>query len=331
METRRDFIKMLSLAVAGSWSNWAEALPTENPPKKSGLRFALCADVHKDIMHDADKRLATFIDSAQKEELDFIIQLGDFCCPQIYNQDFLNIWNQYPGKKYHVIGNHDMDGGFTKEQVLAFWGAEGKYYSFDCKKFHCVVLDGNDQDPSPNRPAGYARYIGPEQLNWLEKDLAQTDLPTLVFCHQGLDNDMGGIHNASRCRLVLEKANQKAGFQKVQLVFSGHHHQDYYNQINGIHYIQINSMSYHWLGEAYQRIRYSEAVNQTHPWIKYTVPYEKPLWAIAEISNKQFQLLGQKSTFVGPTPQDIGVDMEQRGYPIVPFITDKKIRLGKFS
>ena len=36
----------------------------------------------------------------------------------------------------------------------------------------------------------------------------------------------------------------------MQMVFSGHHHQDYRNIINGIKYIQINSMSYH-----YQRTR----------------------------------------------------------------------------
>ena len=33
------------------------------------LRFGLCADPHKDIMHDADQRLRIFIDSPDKRHL----------------------------------------------------------------------------------------------------------------------------------------------------------------------------------------------------------------------------------------------------------------------
>ena len=132
-------------------------------------------------------------------------------------------------------------------------------------------------------PSGYARFISQEQLDWLEKDLDQTQLPTIVFCHQGLDNDFGGIYNGTQSRLVLERANEKAGFNKVQVVFSGHHHQNYHNLINDIHYVQINSMSYQWLGDKYKKVRYSEAVDETHPWIKYTAPYKDPIWADVEI------------------------------------------------
>lgn len=45
------------------------------------VRFGICSDVHKDIMHDADERLASFITEASERDLDFIIQLGDFVRP----------------------------------------------------------------------------------------------------------------------------------------------------------------------------------------------------------------------------------------------------------
>ena len=90
------------------------------------------------------------------------------------------------------------------------------------------------------------RYIGKNQLNWLRQDLKETDLPCIVFCHQGLDNDLGGITNATSTRIILEQAKFEGGGSKVQVVFTGHHHQDYHNIINGIHYVQINSMSYQW-------------------------------------------------------------------------------------
>ncbi len=328
MKNRREFIKVLSTSGA------ALVLPMNldanilEKREKRSLRFGICADVHKDIMHDADLRLKTFIDEATKQNLDFIIQLGDFCRPYDYNRKFMSIWDSYPGKKYHVIGNHDMDGGFTREQVVEYWNSKGKYYSFDCNGYHFIVLDGNDKDPSANRPSGYSRFIGEEQLNWLELDLKRTELPTIVFCHQGMDNDIGGIDNATRSRLVLERANEQSDFQKVQFVFSGHHHQDYYNNINGIHYIQINSMSYQWLGDKYKHIRYSEDLDKSHPWIKYTVPYKDPIWAYAEISSDNtFRLYGRRTQFVGPSPKELGVDTRNFGYPIVPYISDKKIKM----
>jgi len=223
---------------------------------------------------------------------------------------------------------HETDGGFTREQVVDYWKAQGTYYSFDSKGFHIVVLDGNDEDTSSSRPAGYARFIGKEQLEWLAEDLEKTDLPTIVFCHQGLDNDLGGIHNATESRLVLERANKQADFNKVQVVFSGHHHQDYYNNINGIHYVQINSMSYQWLGEDFQHIRYSKEIDETHPWIKYTAPYKEPIWAYVEISaDGIFQLKGKKSEFVGPSPKELGVTRDKYGYPIVPHISDKQFKI----
>ena len=189
-------------------------------------------------------------------------------------------------------------------------------------------MDGNDNDSTPERPTGYSRFIGEEQLNWLENDLEQTNLPVIVFSHQGLDNDLGGIFNATRSRLVLERANEKAGFNKVQIVFSGHHHGDYYNVINNIHYIQINSMSYQWLGEKHQYIRYNDEVDKSHPWIKYTVPYKDPLWAYAEISSDNiFRLHGKTTEFVGPSPEELGIDKYEFGYPTVPRISDREIKL----
>lgn len=322
---RRSFIKT---AIGGSTllvlPTSINALSRQSFNKQ--LRFGICADVHKDIMHDADSRLQTFIDEANKQQLDFIIQMGDFCRPYDYNREFMEIWNSFRGAKYHVIGNHDMDGGFTREQVVEYWKSDGRYYSVDMNGIHCVVLDGNDKDPSPKRPAGYSRFLGKEQLIWLEKDLDQTKLPTLIFCHQGLDNDMGGIFNATESRLVLERANQKAGFNKVKAVFSGHHHQDYHNVINEINYVQINSMSNQWLGDNYKYIRYSKVVDKTHPWIKFTVPYKDPLWAIVEMdAGVGMNIIGQKSEFVGPSHIDLGMDKYAYGYEIVPVISDRKI------
>ena len=45
-------------------------------PDHFSVRFGVCTDVHKDIMHDADERLAAFISEAKGRDLDFIIQIN---------------------------------------------------------------------------------------------------------------------------------------------------------------------------------------------------------------------------------------------------------------
>ncbi len=319
---RKEFLTKTGLAGSTLLLTRYPALKLKN--KK--VRFGIIADLHHDIMHDGIDRLSAFINEMNIETPDFIIQMGDLCMPKKENLPLMNIWAQFKGLKYHVIGNHDTDGGYTRDQVVEFWKAKGKYYSFDTQDFHFVVLDGNEHNESKSRPAGYARFISPAQLNWLKKDLEETTLPTIVFCHQGLDNDSGGIENGTMVRYTLEQANQKSAHQKVILVLSGHHHQDYYNHINDIHYVQINSASYSWLGDQYQEIRYSKEVDKAHPLIKYTVPYKDPIWAMIEIEhNGKITIKGKESVFVGTSPEKLGVNMTDYIYPIVPGISDRKL------
>lgn len=322
---RSDFIKTMSL-TAGAFMFAPAAYSCTKLRNK--VKFGVIADLHHDVMHDAPERLQAFITQMQQEKTDFILQLGDFCRPYDYNNGLMDIWNSFAGERYHVIGNHDMDGGFSREQVVEYWQAEGKYYSYDQKGFHFVVLDGNEHNPSPDRPEGYARFISNTQIDWLTNDLEKTSLPTIVLCHQGLDNDSGGLENGTLVRYTLEQANANAGFQKVILVLTGHHHQDYYNHINHIHYVQINSASYQWLGDDYKHVRYSEAVNESYPWIKFTVPYRDPLWALIEIDTRgTIEITGRKTEFVGPSPKDLQVDMTPYIYPIVPRISDRKLNI----
>jgi 3',5'-cyclic AMP phosphodiesterase CpdA len=319
---RKEFLAKTGLA--GGTLFFAR-FPELNPESKK-VKFGMITDLHHDIMHDGIERLSAFINEMNIETPDFIIQGGDFCIPKKGNVPLIEEWNKFKGARYHVIGNHDTDGGYTREQVVEFWNAKAKYYSFDVNGFHFIVLDGNEHNGSEYRPKGYARYISPLQLDWLKKDLEATTLPTVIFCHQGLDNDSGGLENGSQLRYTLEQANINAGKQKVILVLTGHHHQDYYNYINNIHYVQINSASYQWVGGDYKEIRYSEEVDKAHPNIKYTVPYKDPIWAMIEIEGKgKITIKGKKTIFVGSSPEKLGVKMDDYIYPIVTYISDRKL------
>lgn len=298
--SRRDFLK--AAASVPLFLNWDARTATTPQP----LRLGLCADPHQDVMHDGEERLRAFIDHANEQRLDLILQLGDFCRPYEKNRRFLTIWEEFVGPRYHTLGNHDNDGGFTWRQVQDFWKMPRRYYSFDQAGWHLVVLDGNELKPAPRAP-GYPRFIGAEQQAWLRDDLQQTRLPSILFSHQSLE-DPEGVENRAEIRAILERANADAGWRKVGACFSGHHHIDFATQIAGIHYVQINSMSYQWLGEKYERVRYSAEIDRSHPYIKYTAPYREALFATVALSAEDgMKLAGRRSKFVGPSPWELGL------------------------
>jgi len=331
-EDRRYFLRKLALGalvISPVQKLFAHTDRVQSAMKsdKAKIKFGVITDLHHDLIYDGLDRLSAFISEMNNEVPDFIIQMGDLCFPKKENLPLMKVWEKFKGPSYHVIGNHDTDGGYTRDQVVEFWKAKAKYYSFDANGFHFIVLDGNEHNPSPDRPAGYARFISRTQLDWLKKDLSETVLPTIVFCHQGLDNDAGGLENGTLMRYTLEQANLK-NKHKVIMVLSGHHHQDYYNQINGIHYVQINSASYQWLGDKYKEIRYSEAIDKVKPMLKYTVPYKDPLWAMVEIDQEgTIYIKGKRSVFVGSSPEALGVDLTDYVYPIVPFISNRSLKV----
>lgn len=303
---RRDFLTQ-SFA-AGAFISLPLSLSAFNlNGKNKTVSIGVVADVHQDIIHDGPSRLQFFIDDMKKRNPNFIIQLGDFALPRKRNQSFLNIWNTFQGSKYHVLGNHDMrDLGFTREQTMAWWQMEKRYYSFDNGGLHFIVLDGNDKNPKPW--TGYDRYIGEEQQTWLKKDLKETKKPTIVFCHQSLESK-GGIHNREAIRTILENAKISSHQSKVIACFSGHHHVDYIKKINTIPYIQINSMSYKWVGSKYQHQRFAPHIEHTFPNLKNTCPYRTPLYTMLTINTETgtLHIEGRETQFIPPTPHDLNM------------------------
>ena len=296
------------------------------------VRIGVCSDVHLPTMHDSEKRISSFIDSMKIAKPDFIIELGDFGIPTEEYAPYFSIWNSFAGPKYHVIGNHEMDGGTSLEEALAYRKMKSSYYSFLKNGFKFIVLDGNDKEFAEQK--GYKSYIGKEQLDWLRKELEAATEPIVIFSHQGIgtDPDIPGerysIGNSEDVRKIFNDHNKLNKSNRIICCFNGHTHNDYAEEINGIWYITINSMSYKWLGEEYEYIRYSEEVDKEYKWIKYTAPYKDPLYTIVEISTKGFiKILGKKSEYVGPSPWELGYPNHLRKY-VKPQITE---RLMKFS
>ncbi len=323
--SRRTF---LGQALAG-----VTALTFDHPlfvrQRLKPLSFGMCADVHQDVMHDASKRLSSFVKSMTDRKADFLVQMGDFCQPIKKNRDFLKVWRSFQGTTYDVLGNHDMDGGKSREQTRAFMGMKRGHYTFLKSGYRFIVLDGNDRHEGA--PSGYARHVGDEQQAWLKKQLVDTDEPVIVLCHQSLENKRG-VDNGPAVRAILENANKVAGWSRILACFSGHHHLDGVVKINGIPYVQVNSMSYYWVGGKKKHESYSKEIHAAHPWIGHTSPYRDPLWAFVTIEPAgELRIEGVRSQWVGPSPKELGHEYKDgtSEQNVVPRVSDQTIKVSK--
>jgi 3',5'-cyclic AMP phosphodiesterase CpdA len=261
MLQRRDFIRNLGLAGAGTLlTGGVWSIPASPAGGTKAVRFGLISDLHHmQFGNREEARLKAFMDKVLQTSPDFIIQNGDFCRPKPSEGIFAE-WNRFPGPKYHVLGNHDMDV-CDKATIMALWGMEKRYYSFDRGGFHFVVMDRNFFLSDNGSLVDYASSNWPrasqkrsfsdkEQLDWLRKDLAGAVYPVIVFMHQPvfLSDFFTELGNADEILKIFDEANFAADTankpSRVAAVFMGHDHDDRYGERNGVHYFLINSATY---------------------------------------------------------------------------------------
>ena len=268
-------------------------------------RFGVITDVHQDVMPDAVDRIRAFVAAMKEDKVEFIIQLGDFCMPKASNRVFLAAWNTFPGPRYHVIGNHDIEPPITREQAAAFLGMPGLHYTFDGEIFLGVVLDGNDPG---GKSTLYRRYIGPDQLAWLEKTLMSATKPVILFVHQPIDGQENGVENVAEVGAVLARV-EAAKPGSILAAFEGHLHQDYVKTrgVSQIQFVEVNSASYYWLGEAGQSLDYFPPdVHERYKGLRNVAVYREPLWAIVEVDRAggEIRIAGRESHWIGPSAID---------------------------
>ena len=300
--------------------------------KDEPVRFAIVSDLHAPDVPDGMQRMQAVVDAARREKVAFLIQLGDFIPLDSLNAPYRRVWEGFPGKKFHVLGNHDLDK-YTKEEYVRGMGMPGRYYSFDQGEFHFIVLDGNNlYDGTRYIPYSKANYyvnpkmrafVDAEQLEWLKADLAATTKKCILFSHQSIDTFM---NNGQAVRKILEEENRRSGFQKVVLAFNGHNHSNYTKNIGGITYVQINSASYVWIEQLSEtEKRYPKEINDRYSLLSRSIPYDRALYGIVTLTDKGARMKGVQGKFIPPTPKEIGMKDSIGIFPLVPFIKDLNI------
>lgn len=159
--------------------------------------------------------------------------------------------DRYPMLLFPVMGNHDNNPATPCDSMTDFNASSmfrqvmaPNYYSYNIGKIHFVVLDDivYKNEPSLGKKSNkgvvgkrnYEAYITPEQIKWLEKDLALvTDktTPIIIGMHipaWKLDTSnnykaVGKLKGNSNAQL----ANAVKDFSRV-IILSGHTHYNYH-------------------------------------------------------------------------------------------------------
>ena len=290
---------------------------------KKPVKIGVIADLHQDVMHDGLDRMKAFTMRMSIDKPDAIMQLGDFAYPNMDNREVIDHFNQAHKQSLHVIGNHDMDAGMTRQNCIDVWGMPGRYYVHEVAGIHMLVLDGNDPG-SPTYAGGYAAYVGGEQVEWLKSQLNVIDGPVIVVSHQPLAGP-SAVDNAEEIQEILSGAADK-----VILAVNGHTHIDDVLRVGGVNYLHVNSASYKWVGGDHRHESYPKSIHENHPWISCTCPYRDPLFATLTIDPGTSTILvrGAQSKWVGDSPEALGVKLsagQETGQQVVPAIRDRRI------
>ena len=264
--SRRHFLRnssVLGLATLFPFYS-CNSLYVKKGLRKSNVRFGVITDSHyadrspkgTRYFRDSLSKLKHCISFMNTQELDFLIHLGDLKDQeevpnetttlrflQTYEKEFA----KFEGKKYHVLGNHDMDS-ISKKQFLENIENTGiekgkSYYYFENNGIRFVVLDANFREDGVAYLKGNFHWqdtnIPKKQLQWLNKTLSDSKYPCVIFVHQVFDDIKSGKHgvrNSQEVRNILENSG------KILAVFQGHKHKEAYHLINKVHYFTFNAM-----------------------------------------------------------------------------------------
>jgi len=268
------------------------------PPIRIG--FSADPHLHGRASPRNEAHLLGFIDAMAKWQPDLAVDLGDFgvqcrrgpadgtSTPDLHDCQLAalahhwSVYSQMPFPTYLVMGNHDagwLKGGneittpkglcenrhagedITKAEWLSVTGMPGRFYSFDMKGYHFIVLDGNnamdDSTVSADHDGVIGQYwIDAGQKAWLAADLgANRSKPKIVLCHEELhytrpegSGEGGDVPFPQTKNLTLYTGN---GWQiremftadgNVLACFFGHRHLSRWTVYGGVHYITLAAL-----------------------------------------------------------------------------------------
>ncbi len=270
--TRRGFLGF----VAGSAASigLVRCASTDAPAiDGSGLSFGVVADAQycdcepKGSRHyrASLEKLAACVQDFNKQDLAFVIHLGDFIDDDFASFDaLLPVYDTLAMPHFHVLGNHDFSvAEGSKGAVPVKLGMRARYYDFSLDAYRFIVLDGNDVSLYAN-PEGSKKHaqavarleelteekapngqpwngaVGAAQLAWLESTLASARAAgqkAIIFCHFPVfPANVHNLWNDSEVIDIIEASGQVVAY------INGHNHHGNHAVKKGVHYLTVQGM-----------------------------------------------------------------------------------------
>jgi manganese-dependent ADP-ribose/CDP-alcohol diphosphatase len=212
------------------------------------------------------RKLQEAVQIFNKEQVKFVVSLGDFIDRDAQSFDTLNkITKQLRMPVHHTLGNHDFSGNQKEiDKAPSYLGLKEKYYSFKYGGWRFIVLNGNDisvlgnKEHSKNHVLAKRRMeelkgkgapnaqpwngeLGKHQLVWLKKQLKSSlkaNERVILLCHHPISPESGTLNlwNDREVKSLLES------FPNVKAYFNGHAHEGGYDFDNGKHYVTFKGM-----------------------------------------------------------------------------------------
>ena len=259
---RRDFLES-SLAL-GFGSVLTKVSIKEGEKQKPVLTIAHITDVHIKSSDNIPERASEYLKKAlSTHEVDFILNGGDAIFDASYDDvtremvtEQWAVWDKFICETdlevFSCIGNHDpwwkapskTDEMYGLDYAAKRLKMPHRYYSFDKKGWHFIILDGNQK----------GTRLDVEQMDWLKNDLAklQPNTPVLIMSHYPILSSTcawsGGQHGDYKELKSLFFQHR----DKVKVCLSGHQHLADEVSYNGISYFCNGSLSGFWWGEGDQ-------------------------------------------------------------------------------
>lgn len=297
------------------------------------VKFVLFTDLHHDLIPERPEALRGIVRAAEREKADFLIDLGDLAFPLPQNRVITRILDSAAVPVYHVLGNHDMDRT-DKKTYMDFFGIEAPHYYFDKGKFRFIVLDTNfflDKEgkehpyENGNYYGGAVReHVSAEQAEWLAGLLADRSKIVMIFSHAPLNDKYDEVGQYAYLHKIIKDARD--GGTRIAAVVGGHNHSDSHYVIDGINYLQMNSVSYIWGGEAFtSREHYPDSVYKKYPALQYCIPYAVPLHAVFTVDTRgNLVIEGMEGSYVAPAPD--AVKLAKKPYRCSPSVESRKLK-----
>jgi len=302
------------------------------------MKFLIFSDFH----YEPPRFLCTGVEGirhmqrrAEEEGCDFIMQAGDFCHSAKDVPELLEAYNNFHIPSYHVLGNHDAE--FTPyEKTVALYGMPNEYYHFDVGGYRMIILNPNYyRDGSSFVHFSMANWLQhnterdwfpKEQLDWLEKTIADSPYPCVIVRHQSLER-VDGVKNRQAALDIINAANKRKK-HSVILCINGHYHRDNLRVMEGVCYLDLNGASSDWIEKRHHC--YPDELHEKVTKLHHLIVNESPLYAVIELTGTTIDIKGSETEMLcGVTYRDVaGSDGYDRcGRPWKPRIDSNKITL----